>query len=70
MQFPLSECCGKQFTVNEDTLPEDSANMYSPKEHQIRKDEHSSGEGKDKGDASPFHRRREILLLGNQKNKY
>lgn len=62
----LSECYGRQFTLNEDTLPEYSANMYPPKEHQIREDEHGSGESREKGNATPFHRRRKILLLGNQ----
>lgn len=62
----FNECCERQFTLNENTLPEDSANMYPPEEHQIREDEHGSGEGREKGNATPLHRRREILLLGNQ----
>lgn len=49
-------------TLNEDTLPEDSANMCPPEEHQIRKDEHCSGEGREKGNATPFHCRRDFLL--------
>lgn len=52
--------------MKEDTLPEYSANMYPPKEHQIREDEHGGGESREEGNATPFHRRRKILLLGNQ----
>jgi len=52
--------------LNEDALPEDSANMYPPKKHQIREDEHGRGAGGEKGNAAPLHRRGEILLLGNQ----
>ena len=52
--------------MNEDTLPEDSANMDPPKEHQIREDEHGSGEGREEGNTAPFHRHRETPLLGNQ----
>ena len=40
--FQFSVCRGEKFTLNKDTLPEDSANMYTPKEHQIRQNEHSS----------------------------
>lgn len=65
----MSESCGRKFTLNENTLPEDSANMYPPKEHEIREDEHGSGEGREKGNATSFHCRREILLLGNQGNE-
>lgn len=54
------------FTLNKDTLPEDSANMYTTKEHQIRQDEHCSREGREEGDAAPLHCCGEILLLGNE----
>ena len=62
----LSECCWRQFTLNNDTLPEDSANMYPSEEYEIWEDEHGSGESREKGNATPFHCLREILLLGNQ----
>lgn len=55
-----------QFTLNEDTFPEYSANMYPPQEGQIREDEHGSGECREEGNATPRHRCRKILLLGNQ----
>lgn len=48
--------------LNEDTLPEDSAHVYSPKEHQIRQDEHGRREGTEEGEAAPLHRQGEILL--------
>lgn len=55
-----------QFTLNEDTFPEYSANMYPPQERQIREDEHGGGERREEANATPCHRCRKILLLGNQ----
>lgn len=49
--------------MNEDALPEDPANVKSPEEHQIRQDEQGSGEGREEGDAAPFHGRGETPLL-------
>lgn len=48
--------------LNEDTHPENSANMHPPKEHQIREEEHGSGEGTEKGNGTSLHRCREMLL--------
>lgn len=55
--------------MNEDALPEDSANVCPAKKHQVREDEHGGGDGAEKADAAPLHRSGDILLLGNQQIK-
>lgn len=55
--------------MNEDPFPEYSGDVCPSEEHQIRQDEHGGGEGGEKGEAAPLHRRRNISLLGNQQIK-